>query len=377
MLGSEVERAGGRLSAAVAAQVGLAAGLLRGWLFSGRRLPAVILATALAAAATGLVAARVDAGGPSDTAEPPPRSPSALRTTAGGAVPGPSTDPSADPSPPGAPPGAVAGLTGSSGNRTARLCWQPADGAAEYVLESRDVTAGEAWATMPYPIKERCYTVQQLLTGHAYEFRVLGSNSAGRGAPSNTVTVTAGPPLPGAVTGLTAVPGAATARLCWHSAAGADLYLFDHRDVTAGEAWATMPYPIKERCYTVQQLVAGHTYEFRIVGSNSAGKGAPSNTVTVSIDPGVSLPGPVTDLTAAPGQGTVKLCWQAARDAAEYVLEYRDTTAGEAWTTMPYPIKEQCYTVQQLAAGHTYEFRIVGSNRAGRGAPSNIVTATA
>jgi hypothetical protein len=372
MLGPEVERPGGRLSTAVAAQVGLAAGLLRGWLFGGRRLPAVILATALGAAATGLVAARADDGGPSDPAQPPPRSPGALTTTAGEAVPGPSTDPS----PTETPPGAVAGLTGSSGTRTARLCWQAADGAVEYVLESREVTAGEAWTTMPYPIKERCYTVQQLLTGHAYEFRIIGSNGAGLGVPSNTVTVTAGPPPPGAVTGLTAVPGAETVRLCWHAASGAETYLFDHRDVTAGDAWATMPYPIKDLCYTVQQLVTGHTYEFRIVGSNGAGKGAPSNTLTVPVAAGTPLPGAVTGLTAAPGQGTAELCWQAAKDAAEYVLEYRDATVGEAWTTMPYPIKERCDTVQQLAAGHAYEFRIVGSNRAGRGAPSNTVTVT-
>ncbi|MDT3441127.1 MULTISPECIES: fibronectin type III domain-containing protein [unclassified Pseudofrankia] len=363
-------RPGGRLSTAVATQIGLAAGLLRGWLFSSRRLPAVILATALAAAATGLLAPRVDAGGPSDPARPPARAPGALTTTAGGTV----LESGADPLPTGTPPGAVAGLIGSSGTRTARLCWQPADGAAEYVLESRDVAVGETWTTMPYPIKELCYTVQQLLTGHAYEFRIIGSNSAGRGAPSNTVTVTAGPPLPGAVNGLAAVPGAATVELCWHAASGANLYLFDHRDVTAGEAWTTMPYPIKELCYTVQQLVAGHAYEFRIAGSNSAGRGAPSNTVTASVAPGMPLPGAVAGLTAAPGQGTADLCWQAAKDAAEYVLESRDVTASEAWTTMPYPIKELCYTVQQLVAGHAYEFRIAGSNSAGRGAPSNTVT---
>ncbi|MBL7513220.1 fibronectin type III domain-containing protein [Frankia nepalensis] len=361
---------GGRLAAAAGSQIALAAKVLRGWL-AGRARPVFLAsATVLAAVAAGIAAVGVaDAGSPGSTG-PPARTPGALASAPAGSA-GPSTGPSVPPL-----PAAAAGLRAVPGAvGTARLCWEAAEGAAEYVLEYRDVTAGEAWTLMPYPIGDVCYTVEQLAVGRTYEFRIVGSNSAGNGAPSNVVRVAVTRPLPAAVTGLTAVPGAVgTARLCWEAAEGAAEYVLEYRDVTAGEAWTLMPYPIGDVCYTVEQLAVGRTYEFRIVGSNSAGNGAPSNVVRVTVTR--PLPAAVTGLTAVPGSGTAELCWNAADGANRYLLEHRDVTAGEAWATMPYPIDGLCYTVRQLLGGHTYELRITGSNSAGNGPPSNTVTVT-
>lgn len=364
---AESQGLAGRLGGAAAAQTGLAAGLLRRWFGGVRRLPAMILATALVAGAAGAITARADVSATPGVAGPRP----VTATTGPGRVGLPVTG---SQGPRSGPPAAVLGLTGVGGAGTARLCWQPAQGAAEYVLDHRDVTAGEDWVRMAYPIKGECYTVQQLLDRHSYEFRVVGSNSAGDGPPSNTVTVTSVRPLPGPVTGLTGTGGAGIAQLCWQAAAGANRYVLDYRDVTAGASWTTMPYPIETTCYTVRDLLNAHTYEFRIVGSNSAGNGVPSNVVTVTAQR--PPPGPVTGLTAIAGSTTADLCWQRADNAAEYVLNYRDVTAGAAWTTMPYPIRATCYTVQQLLNGHTYEFRVVASNSVGNSAPSNTVTAT-
>jgi hypothetical protein len=93
-------------------------------------------------------------------------------------------------------------------------------------------------------------------------------------------------PKPAAVTGLTATPGNGRAELCWRPAAGANAYVLHYRDVTSGQDWVVMPYPVTDRCYTSQLMVNGHTYEFRIKASNSGGEAdAFSNTVSVTPRP--------------------------------------------------------------------------------------------
>jgi hypothetical protein len=209
--------------------------------------------------------------------------------------PTPSSTAEGQPSPAVAVPSAPTGLTVSAGNATARLCWEAAPGADAYTLYYRDVTTDEAWVRMPYRINDVCYTAQQLVNDHTYNFRITGSNSGGESGSSSTVQVTpdssaSGPgepepelkPSPAAPSGLTASPGNATAQLCWNATPGADAYTLYYRDASTGQGWARLPYPISGTCYTAQQLVNGHAYEFRITGSNSGGESDSSNTVSVT-----------------------------------------------------------------------------------------------
>ncbi|WP_051054502.1 fibronectin type III domain-containing protein [Frankia sp. QA3] len=201
----------------------------------------------------------------------------------------PSSSHSAVPSPSQVPPtasvpGAPSGLTAAGGDGTALLCWTASPGADAYTLYYRDTTAGQGWNRMPYPINSTCYTAEQLTNGHAYEFRITGSNSTGESAPSPVAGATpVGPsPRPSQPTGLTATPGNGTARLCWTASPGADAYTLYYRDTTASQGWNRMPYPINSTCYTAEQLTNGHAYEFRITGSNSTGESDSSNTATAT-----------------------------------------------------------------------------------------------
>lgn len=185
------------------------------------------------------------------------------------------------------------------------------------------------------------------------------------------------PPAPAAPTGLTADAGAANARLCWAAAPGADAYTLYYRDVTAGQGWSRMPYPIVETCYTAQLLVNEHVHEFRLTGSNSSGESAFSETVEARpVPPAGRRPAAPTGLTVLPGNATARLCWSATTDTDAYALLWRDVTAGGAWTRMPYPIRDTCYTAQLLVNGHAYEFRVSGANSAGESELSGAVTAT-
>jgi hypothetical protein len=178
----------------------------------------------------------------------------------------------------GVRPAAPTNLTASPGSGKVTLCWTKASGAEAYVIYHRDVTTGEAWYRMPYPITQPCWTGDQFVNGHTYEFRVHGGNAAaGEGPASNLARATPAGVKAAAPTNLTASPGNAKVTLCWTESAGADAYVIYHRDVTAGEAWFRMPYPIVKPCWTGDQFVNGHTYEFRVHAGNSAGESDSSN----------------------------------------------------------------------------------------------------
>ncbi|MET7402574.1 fibronectin type III domain-containing protein [Dactylosporangium sp. NPDC005572] len=79
-------------------------------------------------------------------------------------------------------------------------------------------------------------------------------------------------------------------------------------------------------------------------------------------------------LTATPGDGQVKLCWEKAVNADGYDLYYRDVTQGQEWTLMPYPIADVCWTGGLFVNGHTYELKLRGANADGQGPDSAVVT---
>ncbi|HVQ95865.1 MAG TPA: fibronectin type III domain-containing protein [Mycobacteriales bacterium] len=203
----------------------------------------------------------------------PPAAPPARAGAPGTGTPGTGAPPRRVP-----PPGAATGLRVTAvGASNVSLCWAAAARADGYSLYYRDATAEQAWTRMPYPINPTCYTAQHALTGHLYQFKIRGGNSAGEGPDSNVVQAIPSRPRPGTPTGLRAAAGAGSVRLCWTAAPGADGYSLYYRDATAKQAWTRMPYPINATCYTVQHALAGHLYQFKIRGGNAAGEGPDSN----------------------------------------------------------------------------------------------------
>jgi hypothetical protein len=90
---------------------------------------------------------------------------------------------------------------------------------------------------------------------------------------------------------------------------------------------------------------------------------------------GAQVPDVPTNLTASPGDTTVRLCWTTAARADAYVVYHRDVTAGADWYRMPYPIAKPCWTGNQFWNGHIYEFRLRAGNRYGESGFSNVARA--
>jgi hypothetical protein len=243
----------------------------------------VLLAGRPAEVAQGSASAAGTVPGPATTTGPTMAVDSAATTIA----PPPASAAAAVVVPAAAPelPGRPTGLTASPGNAQAQLCWKPATGASGYTLYYHDISAGQDWVRMPYPISGTCYTSQLMVNNHTYEFKVRGGNPAGEGAFSNIAMATPVGPKPGAPTGLRAVPGNGQARLCWNPAPNADGYSLFYHDISAGQDWVRMPYPISGTCYTSQLMVNNHTYEFKVCGGNLSGEGSFSNVVAVTPKP--------------------------------------------------------------------------------------------
>jgi len=273
-------------------------------------------------------------------------------------------------SPPPAP-GNLLGLAAGDGNIT--LIWDAAGPNLFYWAYKRDVTAGEEFQRATYPTDRTEVTFGSLVHGHLYEFKVTAENAAGEGPASNAVRVTSYGGLPAPPGGLSATAGDGQATLTWTASptGGAQYYVWQ-RDATAGQSWQRLPIPVNCCSFSPGYLANGHTYEFRITAANASGESTPSNVA--SARPMPPLPAAPGGLTATAGDGQVTLRWNASPSPSVlYWVEYRSN--GD-WTRLQYPLSTCCaFTVQYLANGTTYQFRVFATNLSGDSAPSNVASA--
>ncbi len=116
------------------------------------------------------------------------------------------------------------------------------------------------------------------------------------------------------------------------------------------------------------------------IANNSISTTLPSQSITLFIIPAghtTTPPSAPTGLTAAVGNGTVTLSWQAAGGATSYTVS-RGTTTGGPYTkvgkvTSPAPTT---FTDKGLTNGRTYYYVVTGTNSAGTSPNSAQVSAT-
>lgn len=268
-------------------------------------------------------------------------------------------------------------LRATPGDGVAKLDWtaSPTSGVG-YVIYSRNVSTGQSWQRNPYPVLVCCtYTVESLVNGDKYEFRVAAGNGVGESVPSTTVSATPLPALPKPPTNMRATAGDGEVKLAWTASPSPRVYYWiEYRK--SGGSWTRLKYPVNSCCtFTVDYLANGTTYEFRARSTNAAGDSNPSNADTARPMP--PFPQAPSNLSAtAAGDGKVKLTWTASSTRnVYYLVEYRKA-GGSSWTRMQYPVTTCCtYTMQYMTNGVTFEFRLRATNIAGDSSPSNVDSA--
>jgi titin len=181
-------------------------------------------------------------------------------------------------------PGVPQGLSATSGNGSAQLTWSApgSDGGAPItgytIVPSRNGTAQAPIATGSAATS---YTVNGLTNGSSYTFTVAATNSVGTGAasaPSAAVTPTAAG-LPGAPTGVSAVPENRAATVTWTAPAndgGASITSYRITPYLDGSPQTPVQTSSAATTYRITGLVNGGNYAFRVAATNGAGTGADS-----------------------------------------------------------------------------------------------------
>ncbi|WP_231605698.1 fibronectin type III domain-containing protein, partial [Micromonospora sp. HK10] len=218
-----------------------------------------------------------------------------------------------------APPPQVTGLTAAAqSDGSVRLDWTgPTGSQFWYDVYMRDVTAGASFTKLALPVTTCCTLKVDLLThGHVYEFKVGATNGLA-GPHSAVVRATSNyspPPAPTGLRGRTGGDGSID--LDWNPVNQSVLYWIYYRDKTAGAAFTRSVYPTDRTTATLEYLVHGHVYEFKVSADNQGGEGAASSPIQVTALGG--LPGAAKNLTVTPGDGTARLTWTASPTANVY-----------------------------------------------------------
>ena len=128
--------------------------------------------------------------------------------------------------------------------------------------------------------------------------------------------------------------------------------------------------------YTPTAADLGHRLRVKVSFTDNLG-GAEEVDVTINVtDP----PGAPASLTAAAGDGRVRLVWTAPTDTGgaeinEYEVRHAQgasVPAGTAWLTNPYPSTAFTLLVEGLANGVAHAFEVRAVNRAGDGAAATV-----
>ena len=192
--------------------------------------------------------------------------------------------------------------------------------------------------------------------------------------PQSALTPTTGVP-----TGLTATSTGAGMQLSWTapSSSPTDYYVYA-KNLTNGDSYPSRVTPlISQTSVTLNSLTNGDQYQFMVTSSDGEAESAPSASVTAV--PTVAAPTQApTGVTATAGtDGTVTVSWSAVANAAWYVVDDEDKTAGAtSFSPSGLSTSQTSLVVSGLTVGHTYEFEVAAATEGGDGPFSSPASAT-
>jgi hypothetical protein len=187
-------------------------------------------------------------------------------------------------------PGQPTGLSASSTTTTSiTVYWQAATSGgviASYIVQFRP-TGTTSWSTSAPVVGATTNQITGLQAATSYDIAVAAQNSAGVGAASTILTAaTAGvvqPAPPPQVSGVAATPtSSSTVQLSWSvqtGSAAATSFTVQYR-VTGTSGWTASVTGMTGTGGGLSGLQAATSYDFSVIGVNSAGAGPVSATVT-------------------------------------------------------------------------------------------------
>nr|XP_006823016.1 PREDICTED: titin-like [Saccoglossus kowalevskii] len=251
-----------------------------------------------------------------------------------------------------------------------------------YVIEKRDTTRDRWVKGSKEVITDTVFSVPDLLEGNEYEFRVAAENKAGIGAfsePSDKAVAKLPYDVPEAAGKPEVLNADATEMTIeWtppEKDGGSPVIGYVIEKQKDGGRWLKVNKDIvPELTYTVQELVEGSEYRFRVSAQNAAGVGKPSEPS----DPRIAKP--PYDVPTAPGKPETSdvdktemtITWtpplsDGGSEIFNYIIEKRETNVTRWVKATKVTITECTYKLTDLKEGLKYEFRVSAENKAGVG----------
>lgn len=191
-----------------------------------------------------------------------------------------------------------------------------------------------------------------------------GLAQLGIGAASPDIAVSRSWDVAGPAPALT--PGSEQIGIDWdRTPSGATGMYIEQRLTDFGEAWHRLPYAVAGDGWTSELLVAGGTYQLRLVPSKGTSVGVPGPAATATADG--PTPGPIASVTGYAGGTSIyggvqaHAYWSSSGNANGYLLSYRLQSNGTmAWDDLPYPVTDRDWVFEPLETGRRYQFRVRG-----------------
>ncbi len=259
---------------------------------------------------------------------------------------------------PGAPTGVVA--TAGAGQASVSFTAPVSDGGSPIIGYTVTSSPGGLTATCS---ASPC-VVTGLTNGTAYTFTVRASNAVGSSVASAVSAAVTPLSVPGAPTGVSAVPANGQASVSFTPPADTGGSPVTSYTVTSA------PGGLTSTCATspcvVTGLANGTLYTFTVTASNITGPSAPS-AASAAVTP-ATMPGAPTAVVATRGAGQASVAFTAPiSTGGSPIIGYTVTSApGGLTATCP---SSPC-VVTALTNGTAYTFRVTATNAMGTSAPS-------
>ncbi|MBI2927274.1 MAG: fibronectin type III domain-containing protein [Verrucomicrobia bacterium] len=270
------------------------------------------------------------------------------------------------------PPPAPTGLSATPVDAQVVLAWNPAPGAASYLVRRAEASGGP-YAVIAADIPSASFTDTTVDNGTTYFYVVSALNAGGESPLSTEASATPQPP-PAAPENLTvSVVSTTELNLSWNDAATGETGYRVFRSLDGVSFDQIAGLPADSTGYLDNGLAPGTTYWYRVTAFNAFGDSATAQASGTTL----ALPAPPSGLSATAVSATgIDLFW-IDNSIDEIGLKVERQTDGGAFSLVAtVPPNTPGFSDTGLTPSTAYTYRVRATNVNGDSAASNEASAT-
>ncbi len=250
---------------------------------------------------------------------------------------------------------------------------QPSDNGGSAITTYRlEQLVGGIWTKVQESLSLE-FSVADPARGQTSEYRLIAVNAVGESPASSTLRVSTPADVASSPQSLSAVLQAdGRVQLNWLAPTddgGAPVTQY-RIEILRNGVWSMLG-SASQLTYTYSSLAKGTQASFRVTAVNRAGSSLPSNTVELSREK--TVPGNISNLTAAIKDGYINLSWGTVSDTgggtiSGYTLQQR---TGSTWVDVITNTSSLSAQIEISGPGLTFTYRVLANNEVGQSASGN------